>query len=94
MPLVYDFGECKNLTDEEIKVTINYYVWMCLLIGMRGITEKNYREWYKRCIIWEGLQERTSEITLADVRKRIGLTTNVSEMSRLAFLKKVKVAKI
>lgn len=66
-------------------------IWATMAVGMRGITEENYREFYARlrlvettgdAFLWraEGKSQSDPEnfLTLDEVRRHIGLGTNVS----------------
>jgi hypothetical protein len=69
-------------------------------VGIREITEENLPEYYARIRTWESLKgaflrHKNSEtkqtedrpITIADLRKRIGLWTNASSMTRTEWLR-------
>lgn len=69
-------------------------------IEMGKITEKNYKEFYARCRFLETLQGSRRQkkvddkiqdiyITLDEIKRRIGLSTNVSTKPFKSFLKRV-----
>lgn len=72
-------------------------VFRTMLTNMGEITEKNYEEFYTRIALCDrlfgsliGLTDEDGEmkdyfITLADVKRRIGLETNVPEQSKAKF---------
>ena len=72
-------------------------VFRTMLTNMGEITEKNYEEFYTRIALCDrlfgsliGLTDEDGEmkdyfITLADVKRRIGLETNVHEQSKAKF---------
>jgi hypothetical protein len=83
-----------KLTEEEKKRN-DLYIWGCLSVGIAQITEKTAKEWQFRYAFavqlngaYYSLDGKAIVPTLADVRKRIGLSTNVSTFSRTEFLKR------
>ena len=72
------------------------FVWGCMWVDLRGITEKNVAEWqsrYQFAVANRGAMYYVNNKdwipTVDDVRKRIGLTTNVSNRTRKQFEKKI-----
>jgi hypothetical protein len=103
MPLNWNIENCKDWetlkTDEEWPLT-HALIWASMSIGIREITEENLPEYYARIHIWESLRgpytsRRDPEtgkfkgkpVSVEDLRKRIGLWTNASTMSRTKWLK-------
>lgn len=75
-------------------------IFRMINVGMGGITKKNYEKFFVRlnmveavygCLLvrWEGVRKIELPITLADVKRRIGLSTNVSTETDAAFKKKL-----
>ena len=71
-------------------------IWVCMSIGIPSITDDNYGEFYARLHFVELLQgaRRTEDgksvyFTVDDVKRRIGLTTNVSKQAHAQFVKMV-----
>lgn len=55
-------------------------VWLCLSVDMQGITESNWKEFYKRVNIYQKMVNESKpedEITPLEVFMHIGLATNV-----------------
>jgi hypothetical protein len=105
MPLNWSIANCKNWeslkSDEEWPVT-NALIWGSMSVDLSGITEKNITEYYARISVWEGIvgafvnTKKSKDdpvtprhITLEDLQKRIGMTTNVSNASRAEWLKRL-----
>lgn len=94
MALNWNIEKCKNYkqltTEKEWNVT-NSLIWATMAVQIGDLTAKNADEFYRRLHIIE--QEGTFLnragkpyfITLADVKKRIGLSTNVNNSSRKDF---------
>lgn len=106
MSLDFDFGDMiKRLGKEEYNRITDHptekgrwhpvsdaLVWICLIIKMSGITEKNADEFYDRLVALQavaGGEILTSEgkvfITKEDVQNHIGLRTNVQNKSMASF---------
>ena len=92
---VHDF---EALHGDEVQWAITKaIVFRTMLTNMGEITEKNYEEFYTRIALCDrlfgsliGLTDEDAEmrdyfITLADVKRRIGLETNVHEQSKAKF---------
>ena len=97
MALNWNIEKCKDYkklsTNKEWPVT-DVLIWGTMLVGLGDITEKNYKEFYARFDLIQKLQgamlnkgKEPYFITAEDVKRRIGLHTNVSAMSRPAFIK-------
>jgi len=82
----------------------DYLISLTMVVGLGGITEKNIDEWQFRIWIKEQLYGNTmavsrwdaqsgqwlsSKITVSDLKQHIGLSTNVSDMTRNTWLKKI-----
>tara|TARA_R110000824_G_scaffold108432_5_gene255418 strand:+ start:530 stop:889 length:360 start_codon:yes stop_codon:yes gene_type:complete len=95
MSLDWSIRSCDNweeLTDNQTERNKTHtLVFATMSIGMKEITKKNYKKFYHRYLaflpmLWE---QPRPEITLEDVRRRVGLTTNASKKSHDGFLRQV-----
>lgn len=75
--------------DEFVGPLLNAMIWETLAVGIPRITAENYHEFYARSVISERLNEMKPRFTVEDVRKHIGLATNVSVKTRQQFLKDI-----
>ena len=83
------------LTEQE-KEQNNCFIWWSLLLDLNSITEKNADEWLWRIKFATQLNgptylnsDKTPYIpTLDEIKKRIGLKTNVSNKTRNQFIAK------
>lgn len=80
-------GDAWQITQVLISVT--------MAVGIDEITEKNYKEFYARTNLLERLHgtwmikdSQPLYFTLEDIERRIGLSTNVSPISRTQFNKR------
>ena len=101
MALHWDITKCNEMlelqSDTEWPIT-NALIWLTMGVDLGEITEKNIGEFYARIKLWEAIQgcmikdDKLDDVYLSfeDVRKRIGLTTNVSDVSRTKFINRVK----
>lgn len=92
MSLNYDLSQIENYKELDFG-TIQHMTFGCLFVGLSGITEENAPEWYARMVIVEQLEgplrRRGSEpvrTTPEEVKRYIGLSTNVSTETRAKFL--------
>lgn len=78
--------------NEQDQARNDLYIWGCLFVEMREITEKNYMEWYYRHTFHSKLFGNfyldDYKVTPDEVKKRIGLVTNCSDKTRNQFVKK------
>jgi hypothetical protein len=104
MALNWNITNCKDSallqTDDEWPIT-NALIWATMSVGIRDITEKTVPEFYARLSVWESIvgpmfyeddeNGKTTErgVTLDDLRKRIGLHTNASSMTRAEWRKNI-----
>jgi len=91
-----DGEQCRRLTQSTENL-----IFLTMVVGMGSITEDNYKEFYKRVALYEGLrgpvQLRLNDgghyvevpYTLEDIRQHIGLRTNVSEEKPAAWRKRI-----
>jgi hypothetical protein len=102
MALHWNITNCKDSkslqTDEEWPIT-NALIWSTMSVGIRDINEKTIPEFYARLSVWESIvgpmfyeedengKPTERGVTLDDLRKRIGLHTNASSMTRAEWRK-------
>lgn len=94
-----DKARFKKFTKQERQEN-ECFIWCALYLDLRDITEKNASEWVWRWTFGsklngpyfyrmkDGKRQEPFVPTLADVKKRIGLTTNVSTRTRRQFIDK------
>lgn len=73
-------------------------IWATMHVGINGITEDNWKEFYYRLHMWEGTigpslrlydTAKPRFITPLEVYAHIGLSTNASNLTRAQFVKKL-----
>jgi hypothetical protein len=71
--------------------TTFFIIHACMLVSLGSITQRNYLDFFVRLRIYESCFGALGDkpITLADVEKHIGLSTNCTNDSYPQFLKKV-----
>lgn len=91
MPLKWSIEKCRNYeelvaSDKEREIT--QYLVMCTIgVGLPGITEDTAEEFYIRMRIQEKVDGPFSmTANLPDIKRRVGMTTNVSKLSRQQFM--------
>jgi hypothetical protein len=97
MALNWNIEKCKNykqLTEGSESVTTDVMIWATMIVGIGTITKANYKEFYARLHLVELIsgtliteKGKPHYLTLSDVERRIGLTTNVGNTSRPQFIK-------
>lgn len=99
MPLTWDISKVKDFEElqgeDNVEAVITTAIVFCTMsIGMGRITEENAAEFYARTTLVEKIHgtfrfggQGNMGITIADVRRRIGLTTNVSSETRARWVK-------
>jgi hypothetical protein len=67
----------------------NTLIWAAMRIGMNGITEKNWNEFYARMLLDPRSRREDGYLFIKpeDVKAHIGLSTNVSSVSRTKWFK-------
>lgn len=75
--------------DVEWDIT-NTLIWATISVDMGKITEKNYEEFYRRLRMVGIVYGSPYQITLSDVKRRIGLSTNVITTTATQFNNKMK----
>lgn len=99
MSLNWDISNCNNWddlkSDKEWGIT-NTLIWATMSVDMKGITEENWAEFYSRVKAIEAAYGAICSspdgdyfITIEDVKRRIGLTTNVATKTASQFFKKI-----
>jgi hypothetical protein len=64
-------------------------IWLTLTVGIPTITDANWQEFYARVHLLDLLYRSPENwIKPEDVQRRIGLTTNVSSLTRNQFVKR------
>lgn len=97
MSLNYDFSKVKD--HEKLHEDKNEWqltdtlIWMTMAVGIREIKESNYVEFYARLHFLEKLEGafinadgKPRYYTVEDVKRRIGLYTNVTDYTRTKFI--------
>ena len=72
---------------------VESYVHWSMVTGINPLTEENYTEWYRRYITANlaiGTPPAEVYLSLRDVRKLIGMSTNVTTLTPAAFAKKIR----
>jgi len=91
MALTADISNCINweelITETTYPMTERLY-FVTLVTDLGEITESNFGEFYARVKVYEAITG-DDYITLADIKRRIGLTTNVSNRTSAQFLKRM-----
>jgi len=103
MSLRWSLEECKDyeeLTKDKLQMAINdALIWGTMNTGIPKITEKNYKEFYYRYELHTVLygpafyidEDFTPyKMTVDDVKRRIGLSTNASELTTSQFFNDLK----
>lgn len=97
----------EELWNDQNKHMTQTIIHLTMVVGMGEITEKNYKEFFRRihfyeracgafmqkCVKGENSQEENKIIdvpfTIADVKRYIGLRTNVSKETEKQFVKRI-----
>ena len=91
MALHTNISNCVNWeelnTDENYPLTQKIY-FVTMVTDLGQITDTNYGEFYARIKVYAAITG-DDDITLQDVKRRIGLTTNVSNTTTAQFLKRM-----
>lgn len=97
MALNYNFSKVKDhevLHENQAEWgKTDTLIWLTMAVGLGDITEKNYIEFYSRVRFIEklsGAMAHTKDgdyfFTVDDIKRRIGLSTNVSNTTRKQFV--------
>ena len=106
MPLDFSFRDVENWRevcrdkDGRVNGITEALIWLTMTIGISDITHKNYEEFHRRLLEYDIFSDSTPvrtkgignrHITLEEIRKHIGLSTNAgSELTRAAWEKRLK----
>ena len=104
MAIHWNVEKCKNykkLVKDDEWVLTNSLIWGGFSIGYGQITNKNWKQYYKRVQVLEKLfgsfinkivkgKRQPVYMTEKDIKKRIGFSTNHSNISNAKFWKKIK----
>lgn len=91
-----DYGDNDHLTREQLAQSLitSALVWRTMAVGIGRITEENAKEFALRSKMLEEMNGTTLHlngedysITLEDITRRIGLTTNASKFTEAQFAK-------
>lgn len=95
-------GESFKKGDRIMSGVTNALIWMCMGVGLNGITEDNLVEFAVRCRVLDGINgkplsehdEATStykprSFTFEELQAHVGLRTNVSNEKRAVWLKRI-----
>lgn len=98
MALNYDFSKVEHykrkLRSKRNQLVLNSLIYATMAVGIRKITEKNYKIFYSRLTAFEhlcgaylikGEKCKPAYITLDEVKMFIGLTTNANELTAAQF---------
>jgi len=79
--------ECDG--DKYLSPVTDTLIWAAMRIGMNGITEKNWKEFYARMLLDPRSRREDGYLFIKpeDVKAHIGLSTNVSSVSRTKWFK-------
>jgi hypothetical protein len=80
----------EDATPEQVlawEVT-NTLIWRCMAVGIREVTRENVAEFYARSTIWVLINGWDPDLTLEQIERRVGLTTNVSNETRAVWRKR------
>jgi hypothetical protein len=96
-----EVSDWQSLKNETEGVITDALIWYTMFVGVNRITETSWTEFYARIKLWERMYDpsmsRIGEdgtlqyinVTPEMVRRRIGMFTNASTLTRLQFLKSV-----
>src|SRR6185369_4129324 len=101
MSLNYYYTKWTPPQDDNERTAVDCLIWATMAVNMGEITEKNYKEFYARLHTIElldgsyrvGVEDNGDKVrvyfTLEEVKRWIGLHTNVTTYPRTGFLKRV-----
>jgi hypothetical protein len=100
---VINFKDCyKSSNDKDDETSLkdlpHQIILSTMIVGISDITKENYQQFYNRLHLLESISGAffyldgvSKLISLEDVERMIGLTTNASELTRVKFLKRHKI---
>jgi hypothetical protein len=96
MALTYEFGGIENWqellgVDNKVLPKTQSVIFSTISAGIGLITEENYIEFWMRVAASDAISQwpKGDEITLEDVKRHIGLRTNVSKEARATWAKRI-----
>lgn len=93
MSLDWSIAEVKDkqqlMDDPHEQSVTDAVVFECMNVDIGHITEKNWLEFYQRSLLFRRLIQAEAELKPSDIRRRIGLRTNVSLKGRAMWLKRI-----
>ena len=106
MPLDFNWSKVENhkevcwrRPDGQVNGVTESLIWATMTVGISEITNKNYEEFHRRLLEYDICSNTypittkkigSRHLTLEEVRKHIGLSTNASEVTRAAWEKRLK----
>jgi hypothetical protein len=100
MSLNWNIEKCKNWKELNVKPqwpVTDSLIWATMAVGISTITKTNAEEFHRRLHLYEAQEGsylleggKPSPITLEDVERRIGLSTNAGSLSKTEFKKKLE----
>jgi len=81
-------NEALHADDNQWAIT-NSLIWGTMGVGISRITEDNYVDFYARLTFLYTSISHESDITVFDVKRRIGLSTNADNETELQFVKRI-----
>lgn len=109
MSLDWSIADCEDweeLNSEEEWPITNALIWRTMVVGFGRITEDNYEEFFERneasnliygpaVFKWDENKKKVNLLTLAAIKRRIGLNTNVTTLTKAKwekdFMRRVKL---
>lgn len=89
MALHWDITRCANsdelLADDDAAAFTDLMIWSTLGVGIGSITEDNWPEFYARLHV----AGYATNVTPQQVHRYVGLGTNVSNETRLQWMKRI-----
>lgn len=93
MSLTYNFAnvadhEALHADDRQWSIT-EHLIWHSIAVEMSGITEKNWKKFAQRYLAWHKVRNTPENgmVSVADIKRRIGLRTNVGNTTDHQFSK-------
>jgi len=74
-------------SDERQWLITEHLIWHTLAVQMGSITQKNWKQFAVRYFAWHSLHETPEKgiVTVADIKRRIGLSTNAPNRTDTQF---------
>lgn len=93
MSLNFHFGNVSDYkelhTDERQWSITEHLIWHCVAVQMGSITEKNWKQFAMRYFAYHRVNNTPEKgrVSVADIKRRIGLVTNVTSKTDTQFKK-------